>query len=53
MTNLFQAERIDGKGFAAGLVERLCDEVMTIKAATGLTPRCTKPHGPPANSIRP
>jgi methylenetetrahydrofolate dehydrogenase (NADP+)/methenyltetrahydrofolate cyclohydrolase len=38
MTNLFQAERIDGKGFAAGLVERLSDEVMTIKAATGLTP---------------
>ncbi len=38
MTNLFQAERIDGKGFAANLVSRLADEVSTIKSKTGLTP---------------
>lgn len=38
MTNLFQAERIDGKGFAANLVERLTDEVSAIKTRTGLTP---------------
>ncbi|MBF8668263.1 bifunctional methylenetetrahydrofolate dehydrogenase/methenyltetrahydrofolate cyclohydrolase FolD [Pseudomonas putida] len=38
MTNLFQAERIDGKGFAANLVSRLADEVSTIKVKTGLTP---------------
>jgi methylenetetrahydrofolate dehydrogenase (NADP+)/methenyltetrahydrofolate cyclohydrolase len=38
MNNLFQAERIDGKGFAANLVERLADDVRSIKADTGLTP---------------
>ncbi|MFJ7794097.1 bifunctional methylenetetrahydrofolate dehydrogenase/methenyltetrahydrofolate cyclohydrolase FolD [Pseudomonas sp. NPDC096950] len=38
MNNLFQAERIDGKGFAANLVERLADEVRTLKTRTGLTP---------------
>lgn len=38
MNNLFQAERIDGKGFAANLVERLADEVRTIKTQTGLIP---------------
>ncbi|MHC8378434.1 bifunctional methylenetetrahydrofolate dehydrogenase/methenyltetrahydrofolate cyclohydrolase FolD [Pseudomonas sp. MDT1-16] len=38
MNNLFQAERIDGKGFAAKLVERLADDVRSIKTNTGLTP---------------
>ncbi|WP_431480745.1 bifunctional methylenetetrahydrofolate dehydrogenase/methenyltetrahydrofolate cyclohydrolase FolD [Pseudomonas thivervalensis] len=38
MNNLFQAERIDGKGFAANLVERLAADVRSIKTDTGLTP---------------
>lgn len=38
MTNVFHAERIDGKGFAANLVARLADEVSTLTVATGLTP---------------
>lgn len=38
MNTLFQAERIDGRAFAAQLVERLTDEVDMLKADTGLTP---------------
>lgn len=38
MNSLFQAERIDGKGFAAELVERLAEDVVSIKTTTGLTP---------------
>ncbi|MGY2284477.1 bifunctional methylenetetrahydrofolate dehydrogenase/methenyltetrahydrofolate cyclohydrolase FolD [Pseudomonas gingeri] len=38
MNTLFRAERIDGKGFAANLVDRLADDVNTIKITTGLTP---------------
>ncbi|NQD93610.1 bifunctional methylenetetrahydrofolate dehydrogenase/methenyltetrahydrofolate cyclohydrolase FolD [Pseudomonas sp. CrR25] len=38
MNYLFQAERIDGKGFAAKLVEQLADEVRSIKTNSGLTP---------------
>ncbi|MCQ9422992.1 bifunctional methylenetetrahydrofolate dehydrogenase/methenyltetrahydrofolate cyclohydrolase FolD [Pseudomonas sp. LJDD11] len=38
MNTALLAERIDGKGFAATLVNQLTDEVNDIKAATGLTP---------------
>ncbi|WP_260955737.1 bifunctional methylenetetrahydrofolate dehydrogenase/methenyltetrahydrofolate cyclohydrolase FolD [Pseudomonas citri] len=38
MNTLFQAERIDGKGFATRLVERLADDVSMLKTKTGLTP---------------
>lgn len=38
MNQPFLAERIDGKGFAADLVERLRDDVDDLRARTGLTP---------------
>jgi len=38
MNEPFLAERIDGKGFAADLVERLRDDVDDLRARTGLTP---------------
>ncbi|MGO4312067.1 bifunctional methylenetetrahydrofolate dehydrogenase/methenyltetrahydrofolate cyclohydrolase FolD [Pseudomonas sp. KB_15] len=38
MNKPFLADRIDGKGYAADLVEKLTDEVAEIKSKTGLTP---------------
>lgn len=38
MNKSFLADRIDGKGYAADLVEKLTDEVAEIKSKTGLTP---------------
>ncbi|OLS63607.1 bifunctional methylenetetrahydrofolate dehydrogenase/methenyltetrahydrofolate cyclohydrolase FolD [Pseudomonas putida] len=38
MNTPFLAERIDGKGFAADLVERLADDVRDLQARTGITP---------------
>ncbi|MFD2644448.1 bifunctional methylenetetrahydrofolate dehydrogenase/methenyltetrahydrofolate cyclohydrolase FolD [Pseudomonas japonica] len=38
MNQPFLAERIDGKGFAADLVERLRDDVDELRARTGHTP---------------
>lgn len=38
MNNPFLADRIDGKGFAADLVEKLTVDVADIKSRTGLTP---------------
>ncbi|MDR0278315.1 MAG: bifunctional methylenetetrahydrofolate dehydrogenase/methenyltetrahydrofolate cyclohydrolase FolD [Paucimonas sp.] len=38
MNEPFLAERIDGKGFAADLVERLRDDVDDLRARTGRTP---------------
>ena len=38
MNEPFLAERIDGKGFAADLVERLRDDVDELRARTGRTP---------------
>jgi methylenetetrahydrofolate dehydrogenase (NADP+)/methenyltetrahydrofolate cyclohydrolase len=38
MNNQFLAVRIDGKGFAANLVEKLTDDVAEIKEKTGLIP---------------
>jgi methylenetetrahydrofolate dehydrogenase (NADP+)/methenyltetrahydrofolate cyclohydrolase len=38
MNKPFLADRIDGKGYAADLVEKLTDDVEEIKSRTGLTP---------------
>ncbi|MBS0883427.1 bifunctional methylenetetrahydrofolate dehydrogenase/methenyltetrahydrofolate cyclohydrolase FolD [Pantoea sp. JGM49] len=38
MDSLYRATRIDGKVFAAGLVERIADEVAQIRAKTGKIP---------------
>lgn len=38
MNKPFLADRIDGKGYAADLVEKLTDDVAEIKSRTGLTP---------------
>jgi methylenetetrahydrofolate dehydrogenase (NADP+)/methenyltetrahydrofolate cyclohydrolase len=38
MNNQFLADRIDGKGFAANLVDKLTEEVTEIKEQTGLIP---------------
>lgn len=38
MNKPFLADRIDGKGYAADLVEKLTDDVVDIKSSTGLTP---------------
>jgi methylenetetrahydrofolate dehydrogenase (NADP+)/methenyltetrahydrofolate cyclohydrolase len=38
MNKPFLADRIDGKGFAADLVEKLTNEVAEIKSETGITP---------------
>lgn len=38
MNKPFLAERIDGKGFAANLVEQLTEDVKALQARTGITP---------------
>lgn len=38
MNTPFLAERIDGKGFAAGLVEQLGEDIKDLHARTGITP---------------